>query len=218
MEIIEKSLYENEKILWRNTRYEKQHLILIFLMVMIPLIFGNIFFIFLSINAVYYYLVFVFIIDGVIIPFIVVEYIRDLKEKKKGKLSWKDLNKHQNITILTNKRWIQKDLSFLRLDFEKYSKKGMELHRDIAFINLNLIKFIEVHESRLKDKDYYAISLYFSYNKKEPEGIQLRTLFRSTHSTPKYEEFLKSIKKILQIKKEEHNEIAKSLKYYYLYF
>lgn len=78
----------------------------------------------------------------------------------------KILKNIKNFDILTNKRWIQKELSVIYLEDIDDLVKNVEYYKDIVLINLEVIKLIEFTERKELGKWYYFISLYFSYDKK----------------------------------------------------
>ncbi|MFX0073218.1 MAG: hypothetical protein ACFFAO_19235 [Candidatus Hermodarchaeota archaeon] len=67
------------------------------------------------------------------------------KHQLNPKLTIKELEKYEDIYILTNKRWIQKNLDFnFKFDISKYPKKVLKRHRDIISVNLDSIKMITI--------------------------------------------------------------------------
>lgn len=62
-------------------------------------------------------------IDLLLFSVVLFGLIVSLKDMKKGQLTWNDFKKYEMITILTNKRWIQKDLGILKLNTKTTQKK-----------------------------------------------------------------------------------------------
>ena len=135
---------------------------------------------------------------------------------KKGQLTWKDLNKYETKCILTNKRWIQKDLNVLKFKYSDYSMGDIEHYKDFVLIKLELIKLIEITEYKEFGKMKYILSLYFSYDKRFPRKVFLGTKFQT--SKDQFQILIKNIKRVMELKREETHQRKLGSNIYYFYF
>jgi len=219
MEIIKNWLLNDEKILWENITYSKFDdnyslliaiLIFFFFYIIFFVALRSSDFIFLPMfNSIFLMVtsLFLFVISLKIYTF--------LKDKKNGQLKWKDFKKYQKFAILTNKRWIQKDLTVIYLEDTDDLVKNVEHYKDIVLVNLEAIKLIEFTERKELGKWNYFISLYFSYNKKKPKKSVLGAHFSSRIQSPI---LLDSLQSVLKSKHVEINQVSKNYKISQFYY
>jgi len=214
MELIKDHLLNNEKLLWEIHNYSKFDRRYSFLIPFLCL-FLNIFFFVATrgLEVILYPLLFSF--NPIILIAIFVNIYTLLRDKKKGQLKWKDYKKYHTFAILTNKRWIQKDLYVVYIEDTDDIAKNIEHYKDIVFVNLDSIKLIEIIELKELGKWKYFISLYFSYNKKEPKKRSLGAWFSSKSPN---QIIFNNLKTVLKIKHEEINQVNKNRKIYQFYY
>ena len=138
-----------------------------------------------------------------------------LRDKKKGQLEWKEYKRYHTFAILTNKRWIQKDLNVIDIKDTDDIAKNVEHYKDIVFVSLDSIKLIEILEHKELGKWKYFISLYFSYNKKKPKNGSLGAYISSKSPN---QIIFQTLKTLPTIKHEEINRINKNKKIYQFYY
>ena len=213
MELIKDRLLSNEKLLWENHSYSKfdqRYSILI----PIPFLFLNIFFFVATrgLEVILYPILFMF--NSTILVVIVISIYTLVRDKKKGQLEWSDYKKYHSFAILTNKRWIQKDLNVIDIKDTDDMAKNVEHYKDIVFVNLDSIKLIEIIELKELGKWKYFISLYFSYNKKKPKNGSLGAYISSKSPN---QIIFQTLKTLLTMKHEEINQENKNKKLYQFY-
>ena len=214
MELIKDRLLNNETLLWENHRYSKfdrrYSCVIPF-----SALFLNIFFFVASrgLEVIFYPLLFTF--NPLILVAIFICIYSLLRDKKKGQLKWKDFKKYHTFAILTNKRWIQKDLNVIYIKDTDDIAKNIEHYKDIVFVNLDSIKLIEIVELKELGKWKYFISLYFSYNKKKPKYRSLGAWFSSKSPN---QIIFNNLKTLLEMKHEEINQVSKNKKIFHFYY
>ena len=134
---------------------------------------------------------------------------------KKGHLTWKDLNRYETRCILTDKRWIQKDLGVLEFKYSDYSMGDIEHYKDFVLIKLELIKLVEITEYKEFGKMKYILSLYFSYDKRLPKKVSLGCGFTSENE---FQILIKHITRVLEVKREETHHRKSGSNVYNFYF
>ena len=214
MELIKDRLLSNEKLLWENHSYSKfdqRYSILI----PIPFLFLNIFFFVATrgLEVILYPLLLTF--NPIIFFAIFISIYTFLRDKKKGQLEWKEYKRYHTFAILTNKRWIQKDLNVIDIKDTDDIAKNVEHYKDIVFVSLDSIKLIEILEHKELGKWKYFISLYFSYNKKKPKNGSLGAYISSKSPD---QIIFQTLKTLPTIKHEEINRINKNKKIYQFYY
>jgi len=214
MELIKDHLLNNEKLLWEIHNYSKFDRRYSFL-IPFSCLFLNIFFFVATrgLEVILYPLLFTF--NPIILIAIFVNIYTLLRDKKKGQLKWKDYKKYHTFAILTNKRWIQKDLYVIYIEDTDDIAKNVEQYKDIVFVNLDSIKLIEIIELKELGKWKYFISLYFSYNKKKPKKRSLGAWFSSKSPN---QIIFNNLKTVLKMKHEEINQVNKNRKIYQFYY
>ncbi len=224
MESIKNLLFKDEKVLWEETHHIKLDERLRFVILILMLILMNLFILIplrnlslpIALESLFRYFLIILITMNVLMSaMLLFSFFGTLKDMKKGQLTWKDLKKYEMISILTNKRWIQKDRGVIFLKDKGYSTGDIEHYKDFVFIKLELIKFIELTEVKDLGKMKYWIKLYFSYDKKKPKGEILGTNFSSTDQ---FLILLDNIKGVLKIKHEENDQVNKNMKKYRFYY
>ncbi|MEJ2294558.1 MAG: hypothetical protein P8Y23_07280 [Candidatus Lokiarchaeota archaeon] len=213
MELIKDHLLSNETLLWETHSYSKfdqRYSILI----PIPFLFLNIFFFVATrgLEVILYPLLFMF--NSTISVVIVISIYILVRDKKNGQLEWSDYKKYHSFAILTNKRWIQKDLRVIDMKDTDDHAKNVEHYKDIVFVSLDSIKLIEIIEQKELGKWKYFISLYFSYNKKKPKNGSLGAYISSKSPN---QIIVQTLKTLLTIKHEEINQVHKNKKIYQFY-
>jgi hypothetical protein len=214
MELIKDHLLNNETLLWENHHYSKFDRRYSFL-IPISFLFLNIFFFAASrgLGVIFYPLMFIF--NPIVLGTLFLSIYALLRDMKRGQLKWKDFKKYHAFAILTNKRWIQKDLDVIYMKDIEDNAKNVEQYKDIVFVTLNSIKLIEIIELKELGKWKYFISLYFDYNKNKPKNESLGAWFSS--KSPNQIIFNK-LKTLLTMKHEEINQVSKNKKIYHFYY
>ncbi len=175
MERIKQFLQDDEYILWKKCQV-KNYLIRIplvisllgILITSIALFFWYIpgwegtFYIFntnIEVNPIIIYLSILSIFyTGIII--VLGDFFREFKKyNKKLDLKLIDLKNYNEIYILTNKRWIQKELkySFL-IDDSKFSPDILYRIKDVMFIDLNNFKIASIQKRRSQYTIFFCIN------------------------------------------------------------
>ena len=214
MELIKDHLLNNEQLVWENHYYSKFDQRYSFLITS-SFLFLNIFFFVVTrgLEVILYPLLFTF--NPIVLAAIFLNIYTLLRDKKKGQLKWKDYKKYHTFAILTNKRWIQKDLNVIYIKDTDDIAKSIEHYKDIVFVKLNSIKLIEITELKELGKWKYFISLYFSYNKKKPKNKSLGAYFSSKIPN---QIIFHNLKTLLQTKHEEINQVNKNKRIYQFYY
>jgi len=214
MELIKDHLLNNEKLLWEKHYYSKFDRRYSFL-ISFSFLFLNIFFFVVTrgLEVILYPLLFTF--NPIVLGAIFLDIYTLLRDKKKGQLKWKDYKKYHTFAILTNKRWIQKDLNVIYIEDTDDIAKNIEHYKDIVFVKLNSIKLIEITELKELGKWKYFVSLYFSYNKKKPKNKSLGAYISSKIPN---QIIFHDLKTLLKTKHEEINQVNKNKKIYQFYY
>lgn len=114
------------------------------------------------------------------------------KRQLTPELTLEELKKYEDIYVLTNKRWIQKNLDFnFKFDISKYPNNVLERHRDIISVNLDSIKFITI--------DVTNIGFYVDeeeFNKPVPTYLSVE-LFKE------FDKVMKLLKELIPLKLKE---------------
>ncbi|MFX0002809.1 MAG: hypothetical protein ACFE9C_07435 [Candidatus Hodarchaeota archaeon] len=215
MELIKDRLLNNENILWENHHYSKFDQRYSFSIDILMILFFNIIFFILLGELVIY--LFSFLLAGnLIFPFMILSHVYTfLRDKKKGQLKWKDFKKYHMFAILTNKRWIQKDLNVIYIKDTDDLAKSVEHYKDIVFIKLESIKLIEITERKELGKWKYFISCYFSYDKKKSEKNEFGTYFSSKIQN---QILFDNFHTLIKPKHEEIDQIRKNHKIFKFYY
>jgi hypothetical protein len=214
MELIKDRLLSNEKLLWETHSYSKfdpRYSILI----PISFLFLNIFFFVATrgLEVILFPLLLTF--NPIVLVAIFISIYTLVRDKKKAQLQWKEYKKYHTFAILTNKRWIQKDLNVIYIKDTDDIAQNVEHYKDIVFVNLDSIKLIEIIELKEFGKWKYFISLYFSYNKKKLKNGSLGAYISSKSPN---QIIVQTLKTLLTIKHEEINQVHKNKKIYQFYF
>ena len=189
MERIKHFLQEDEYILWKKCQV-KNYLIriplvislLVIIIISIALFFwyipnwegtSYIFYTNIEINPITSYLIILSIFYTVII-IVLGDFFREFKKStKKLDLRLIDLKNYNEIYILTNKRWIQKELSYSYLiDDSKFSPDILCRIKDMMFIDLNNLKITSIQKGRSQ----YIIS--FCINEPSHEDFNQKILLK----------------------------------------
>ena len=175
MERIEQFLQDDEYILWKKFEVKNYLIripIVIFLLGVIitgiALFFWYIpswegtsylFFTNIEINPIIIY----FSILSIFYTAIIIVIGISIREFKKGtkKLDLKliDLKEYNEVYILTNKRWIQKELNYsFLIDDSKFSPDILNRIQDMMFIDLNYFKIASIQKRRSQNIIFYCIN------------------------------------------------------------
>jgi len=121
---------------------------------------------------------------------------KDYSDKlNKLQISRKELRNYENVYILTNKRWIQKDYDLnFNIDISKYTKGALERKKDIVFVNLEKIQVIYTVEDKK-----YMIAFYIDYDEENLEETYLGVWL----SPEEFKKVMKILKKVIPIEKEK---------------
>ncbi len=175
MERIKQFLQDDEYILWKKCQV-KNYLIRIplvisllgILITSIALFFWYIpgwegtFYIFntnIEVNPIIIYLSILSIFyTGIII--VLGDFFREFKKyNKKLDLKLIDLKNYDEIYILTNKRWIQKELNYsFLIDDSKFSPDILYRIKDVMFIDLNNFKIASIQKRRSQYTIFFCIN------------------------------------------------------------
>lgn len=117
-----------------------------------------IFFTNIEVNPIISYLIVVSIFYTVIIIALGI-FLREFKKgTKKLDLKLIDLKNYNEIYILTNKRWIQKELNYsFLIDDSKFSPNILNRIKDMMFIDLNYFKIASIQKRRSHYIIFYCI-------------------------------------------------------------
>ena len=214
MELIKDRLLDDETLLWENHYYSKFDRRYSFL-IPFSFLFLNIFFFEASrgLGVIFYPLMFIF--NPIVLGTLFLSIYALLRDMKRGQLKWKDFKKYHAFAMLTNMRWIQKDLNVLYMKDTEDIAKSVEHYKDIVFVNLNSIKLIEIIELKELGRWKYFISLYFSYNKKKPKKGSLGAYISSKSPN---QLIFNNLKPLFEMKHEEINQVSKNKKIYHFYY
>jgi hypothetical protein len=206
MERIKHFLQEDECILWKKCQV-KNYLIRIPLVIFllgiiitsIALFFWYIpnwegtFYIFytnIEINPIISYLIVLSIFyTGITIALGV--FIRDFKKgTKKLDLKLIDLKNYNEIFVLTNKRWIQKELNYSYLiDDSKFSPDILCRIKDMTFIDLNNLKIASLQKRRSQYTIFFCIN--------EPSNEDFNQKFLLEVNIKEYNELIIHLNKLI---------------------
>ncbi|MFX0135511.1 MAG: hypothetical protein ACFFDN_17840 [Candidatus Hodarchaeota archaeon] len=116
------------------------------------------------------------------------------KRQLTPKLTLEELKKYEDIFVLTNKRWIQKNLDFnFKFDISKYPKNVLERHRDIITVNLDSIKMITIDVTNI---GYYVDEEDF--NKPVPTYLGVEAF-------KEFDNIMKILKELIPLELKEDN-------------
>jgi len=151
---------EDERTLWNKIQNKARIMNYIALPLIAIALLALAFRIFI-IAIIFTLLFFIIYVSGVLIlVFMEARHFRRIR--KIFNLSNWELGKYKKISILTNKRWIQKNIDMNRYIYPKdFPPDTIERNNDIIFVNLNAVKAVMVAES---DPKNYRIWIYL----KEP--------------------------------------------------
>ncbi len=173
MEIIKQFLHDDEYILWKKCQV-KNYLIrfplvislLGIIIISIALFFWYIpiwegtFYVFkIEFNPIIFYLSILSIFYTAII-IVLGDFFREFKKStKKLDLKLIDLKNYDEIYILTNKRWIQKELNYsFLIDDSKFSPDILYRIKDVMFIDLNNFKIASIQKRRSQYTIFFCIN------------------------------------------------------------
>lgn len=113
----------------------------------------------IEVNPIISYLIILSIFYSVII-IVLGDFFREFKKiSKKLDLKLIDLKNYNEIYILTNKRWIQKELNYSYLiDDSKFSPDILCRIKDMTFIDLNNFKIASLQKRRSQYIIFYCIN------------------------------------------------------------
>jgi len=204
-EEVKSELSSDEKILWEQRKLFNKLKGLKrtgFLLVFIVCISLLLYFIASTINFDAYLILQILILISILpLCFFFVEFINYRKRLIKLDLRTKDLINYEEFTILTNKRWIQKSLFFLKLDASKYDINSILIQKDLAIVNLHDIEVIYATKG-FKSEIYY-VNFFISWEKETEESILLAILEKTDYLI-----LIQILKKLFSITKEERDIIT----------
>lgn len=211
MEEIEHFLKEDEEILWK-TNYEDniielEFFFLVVLLIILILISFILFTVVVESKDIIP-IIFVIILFSPVYGLCIGVILKESKEiKKKGKATqcnFRQLSRYQNIYLLTNKRWIQKDYERnLNIDENNYSKDILEKHFDIVFVNLKHIKAIVIN----RDEYFTTATFDFYENIVDENYSDLKVGFLVPYlPEDDFKAFIKMITNKLSYRKVKENE------------
>ncbi len=150
------------------------------------------------------YLIFQIIILISILPlcFFFVEFINYRKRLKKLDLRTKDLINYEEFTVLTNKRWIQKSLFYLKLDASKYDSDSILIQKDLAIVNLHDIEVI--YATKGFKSELFYVNFFITWEKETEESVLLAILEKTDYLI-----LMEILQKLYSIIKEEYDIITK---------
>jgi hypothetical protein len=134
--------------------------------------------------------------------FFFVEFINYRKRMIKLDLRTKDLINYEEFTILTNKRWIQKSLFYLKLNASKYDSNSILIQKDLAIVNLHDIEVIYATKG-FKSEIFY-VNFFIFWDKWTEESVLLAILEKTDYLI-----LMEILQKLFSITKEEHDTITK---------
>jgi hypothetical protein len=129
------------------------------------------------------------------------EIISYRKRLKRLDVRTKDLKNYEEFTVLTNKRWIQKSLFFLKLDYSKYDSDLILIQKDLAIANLLDIEIIYITKG-FKSEIFY-INFFKSWDKWTEESVLQVILEKSDYLI-----LMETLQKLFSITKEEQGTIT----------
>ena len=130
------------------------------------------------------------------------EIINYRKRLKKLDVRTKDLKNYEEFTVLTNKRWIQKSLFFLKLDSSKYDSDSILIQKDLAIANLLDIEVI--YTTKGYKSEIFYVNFFKSWDKCTEDSV-LQAILEKTD----YLILMEKLQKLFSINKEEHGTITK---------
>lgn len=150
------------------------------------------------------YLIFQIIILISILPlcFFFVEFINYRKRLKKLDLRTKDLINYEEFTVLTNKRWIQKSLFYLKLDASKYDSDSILIQKDLAIVNLHDIEVI--YATKGFKSELFYVNFFITWEKETEESVLLAILEKTDYLI-----LMEILQNLYSIIKEEYDIITK---------
>ncbi len=202
MKDITNLLLNDEKMLWehiKSLKFDFRHRLSG--IILIGIIFNVFFLIYFwtyllpYFHLLYFILIVPLMINSIFILGVFLELYATIRDKKIGQLRWKDLKKYTTIVVLTNKRWIQKDLKVIHTKNNKSVIERIEHYKDIVFIKLEFIKLIQITEFKEIGKWKYWVSLYLSYDKTGPKKNYLGVHFTSKI---RFQNLLENLKALFQ--------------------
>jgi len=203
---IESSLYNEEKILWKNKTYtneikELRFTLNISILTIVASLLSIILY-FLTSTINFDFLLTLFILLTVLLISVIPLYLffkiynEYKKIAKKLKIELSNLRNYEEFFILTNKRWIQKSFYLVKIDDFKFDTEKIIKENDIAFVDLDNINVIYV--SPQKKEKTYLINFFKEWDKNLEESIFQLYLEKSD-----YKQLLETLEKVFQIKKQE---------------
>jgi len=204
-EEVKSELSPDEKILWEQRKLFNKLKSLKrtgFLLAFIVCISLLLFFVASTIKFDAYLILQILILISILpLCFFFVEFINYRKRLIKLDLRTKDLINYEEFTILTNKRWIQKSLFFLKLDASKYDSNSILIQKDLAIVNLHDIEVIYATKG-FKSEIYY-VNFFISWEKETEESILLAILEKTDYLI-----LIQILQKLFSITKEERDIIT----------
>lgn len=118
--------------------------------------------------------------------------------KKTVQLPFRQLRKYNDVSILTNKRWIQKSLDLLKINFSYYPKDVIEILGDIIFIGIENIHLKDAKEW-LYDTGFTSRSVYLNSFEAVPNPLHLGNIFGTSEY---FKQFLKDAEQKVGIRRK----------------
>lgn len=195
----EKILWEQRKIFNKLKGLKRTGFLLAFIVGISLLLY----FITSTINFDAYLILQILILISILpLCFFFVEFINYMKRLKKLDLRTKDLINYEEFTILTNKRWIQKSLFFLKLDYSKNDSNSILIQKDLAIVNLHDIEVI--YATKGYKSEIFYVNFFITWEKETEESVLLAILEKTDYLI-----LIEILKKLFSITKEEHDIITK---------
>lgn len=169
MESIEKLFEEDEKVLWKHE--EVRNLIAIHDKLILILIIGIVINTIISIPIFLYDLNFIpFILAGVslfglnaVLIGIIILLIQDYKRKKKVlKMNKLELQKYDDVHLMTNKAWYQKNYDYnVLIEPTLLDREDIKCVGDVIRVERNAIKYVSVNKSGISYKVKFHVEEEF---------------------------------------------------------
>jgi len=207
-EEVKSELSSDEKILWEQRKlFNKLKFLrgigfLLILFVGISIIFLFLCFMILKNNFDFYMILQILIFMSILpLGLFFAEFINNWKITKKLNVRIRDLKNYEVFTILTNKRWIQKSLFYLKLDYSKYDSDSILIQKDLAIANLLDIEVI--YTTKGYKSEIFYVNFFISWDKWSEESI-----LHAIMEKPDYLILMETLQKLFSITKEEQGTIT----------